>query len=97
MLVLPAASHFLLLRQKKVAKEKATHCFAPSGFPKFRTSNGPLANSWLVGIFSQEAGCGARHSNSASGQLPLLAQNFGEATWGTQKLATLNFHSTRRP
>jgi hypothetical protein len=81
----PAATHFLLLRQKKVSKEKATHCIAPSGFPKSRASNGPLANSWLVDGFSQNATSGTRHSNSASGRRPLLAQNFGEATWGIQK------------
>jgi hypothetical protein len=82
----PAASHFLLLRQKKVSKEKATHCIAPSGFPKFRTGNGPLANSWLVVLYVQKVLVSARHSNSARGRLPLPARNFGEATWGILKL-----------
>ena len=40
----PAASHFLLLAQKKVTKEKGTRCGAPSGFPKFPDAIGRLRN-----------------------------------------------------
>jgi hypothetical protein len=40
----PAASHFLLLAQKKVTKEKGTRCSAPSGFPKFPDAIGRLRN-----------------------------------------------------
>ena len=48
----PAASHFLLLRQKKVTKEKATLLLRPSlryGFPALLACPGRLRNSAPAG------------------------------------------------
>src|SRR5277367_249300 len=42
---LPAAGHFLLLRQKKVTKEKATQVRRPFGFPCGTRPEGPLRYS----------------------------------------------------
>jgi hypothetical protein len=36
----PAASHFLLLRQKKVTKEKATQVYRPCGVPSISRKQG---------------------------------------------------------
>src|SRR5271168_2064093 len=41
----PAASHFLLLRQKKVTKEKATQVRRPFGLPCGTRPKGPLRYS----------------------------------------------------
>src|SRR5271168_4130604 len=41
----PAASHFLLLRQKKVTKEKATQVRRPFGLPCGTRPEGPLRYS----------------------------------------------------
>src|SRR5271168_4072593 len=41
----PAASHFLLLRQEKVTKEKATQVRRPFGLPCGTRPKGPLRNS----------------------------------------------------
>jgi hypothetical protein len=41
----PTATHFLLLRQKKVSKEKATQVRRPFGVPCAARENGPDENS----------------------------------------------------
>src|SRR5580700_5036966 len=45
----PAASHFLLSRQEKVTKEKATQVRRPFGLPCGTRPKGPLRNSPLRG------------------------------------------------
>src|SRR5271168_46979 len=63
----PAASHFLLLRQKKVTKEKATQVRRPFGLPCGTRPKGPLRYSPLRG------------SDSARGLLPFGLRSSADA------------------
>src|SRR5580700_12244199 len=63
----PAASHFLLSRQEKVTKEKATQVRRPFGLPCGTRPKGPLRNSPLRG------------SDSARGILPFGLRSSADA------------------
>ncbi len=87
----PAASYFLLLRQKKVAKEKATPGSSPFGFPAL------LANAGRCG--TRARGCSTRKDwggarpQTVLADYPRICSAARRLSWGPDPFATAHAYS----